>query len=83
VTPICPWCSSTKSPIPNNRLRDPDGEHRRRNPIRCSECDGVGGYEDFFSEAAEEKVLWVERDVPNGEPGHYEPEPEDGRPIPF
>jgi hypothetical protein len=29
------------------------------------------------------EARWIPRDVPNGEPGHYEPEPEDDRPIPF
>lgn len=40
----CPWCQSVCPPVSNN---ESDGQHRKVNPLKCPECDGVGGYEDW------------------------------------
>ena len=44
-SPACPWCGSLRQPVPNDD--DPDEHRRRRNPAKCPECDGVGGWVDW------------------------------------
>lgn len=41
----CPHCNSKAKPVPNTD--DPDAAHRRVNPIKCPDCEGVGGYVDW------------------------------------
>lgn len=43
--PSCPWCEFVGAPIPNDD--DPDEAHRKRNPVKCAACGGVGGPEDW------------------------------------
>lgn len=56
----CPWCGSTAKTLRTlDHLDEAEFVYTdrseaaaRRNPVMCSECHGVGGYEDFVEVAA-------------------------------
>lgn len=46
--PLCPHCGERAPTVSNSDDLDP--RHKRINPVKCSNCHGVGGYEDFYGE---------------------------------
>ena len=59
-----------------------DDEDPEFQGLVCFERGGDNYFRTFGKKDLLEEVLWVPRDVPNSEPGHYEPAPDD-RGIPF